>query len=231
MRILKSLSAFFPVHNEEQHVEEMVMRFLKVLPDVTEWFEVLIIDDGSEDRSGQIADALAERHECVGVVHHPRRQGYGMALRSGLAESRGEFIFFTDGDQQFDVAEITRLVPHAFDYDLVIGYRMVRSDHAGRRMNTLLWNWLVRRLFHLQVRDVDCAFKLMRRAAVEQIPLRSVGPTISAELLVKANRSGLSIKEVGVSHYPRRHGKPTGARVRVIARGFVELAQLYWRLR
>lgn len=231
MRGLGSLSAFFPVHNEEQSIEGMVTGFLTVLPDVADWFEVLIVDDGSDDRSGWLADAMAQRHECVRVVHHPKRLGYGAAIRSGLAHSRGDFIFFTDGDQQFDITDITRLLPYAFDYDLVIGYRVTRSDHAGRRLNALAWNWLVRRLFHLQVRDIDCAFKLLRRSAIEQLPLRSVGSAISAELLVRAARAGLSMKEVGVPHYPRRHGKPTGAEVLVIARAFAELVWLYRELR
>ena len=230
MRPLSSLSAFFPVYNEEQSLEGMVTAFLKVLPGVAEWFEILIIDDGSDDRSGWLADALAKQHDQVRVVHHPHRLGYGSALRSGLAHSRGDFIFFTDGDQQFDIADIGRLLPYVYDYDLIIGYRMVRSDHLGRRLNSLLWNWLVRQLFHLRLRDINCAFKLIRRGAIESIPLGSTVQAISAELLAKAHRAGLSIKEIAVPHYPRRSGKPTGAQLRVIAHAFVELARLYREL-
>ena len=228
---LKSLSAFFPVYNEERSVEGMVASLMEALPRAAEWFEILIIDDGSEDRSGELADALAKRHECVRVIHHGHRLGYGAALRSGLAHSQGEFIFVTDGDEQFDIAEISRLLPYAPDYDLVIGYRLVRSDHAGRRLNAFLWNWLVRRLFHLHVTDLNCAFKLLRRSAIQQIPLKTLGQTISAELLVRAKRAGLSMKEVGVTHYPRRHGKPTGAQVLVIARAIAELARFYRELK
>lgn len=230
-RTLKSLTAFFPAYNEEQNIEAMVGSLLKVLPDTADWFEVLVIDDGSRDRTGQIADALAEQNRRIRVVHHPSRSGYGAALRSGLANSRGDFIFFTDGDRQFDVAEIGRLLPFSSDYDLVIGYRMARSDHVGRRLNAWLWNWLIRQLFHIQVRDIDCAFKLIRRGAIQDIPLRSTGSTISAELLVKAKRAGLSMKEVGVNHYPRRSGKQTGAQIRVIMGAFTELARLYRELK
>ena len=134
MSPLSSLSAFFPVYNEEQSLEGMVTALLKVLPEAAEWFEILIIDDGSDDRSGWLADALAKQHDQVRVVHHPSRLGYGSALRSGLVHSRGDFIFFTDGDQQFDIADIRRLLPYASDNDLVVGYRMVRSDH-NRELN------------------------------------------------------------------------------------------------
>ena len=224
---LRSLSAFFPVHDEEDNVVPMAEAVLAVLPDVADAWELVIVDDGSRDATGARADALAAARPGVRVVHHPTNRGYGAAIRSGLAAARHGWVFYTDGDRQFDPRQITRLIaelPHA---DVVVGWRARRADHALRRLNTFAWNTLIGVLFGLRVRDIDCAFKLLSRHALDEVgPLTASGAVISTELLVGVRRRGLAITEIGVHHYPRQAGAPTGASIKVILRALRELVQL-----
>ena len=228
---LSSLSAFFPAHNEEENLVPMAAALLSILPAVADEWELVVVDDGSEDATGRLADELAARHPRVRAVHHRTNRGYGAAVRSGLAAARYDYVFFTDGDHQFDVRQIVRLIPALDRADAVVGYRAHRSDPALRRLNAAGWNLLVRRLLGLPVRDVNCAFKLLRREALSGIALEAEGAMVSAELLARLQSRGARIVEVAVDHFPRRHGTPSGARPRVIARAFVELARLYRRVR
>jgi glycosyltransferase involved in cell wall biosynthesis len=227
---LPSISAFFPAYNEEKNVPGMVERLGAVLPRVADAWEIIVVNDGSADRTGAVADEIAARDPHVRVVHHPTNRGYGGALKSGFAAGRHAWIFFTDGDGQFDVAEIERLLPFAPAYDVVVGYRIARAEGGLRRLNAAGWNWLVRRLFRIPVRDVDCAFKLIKREVLERVHPEAEGAMISTELLARAARAGFTIHEVGVHHRLREHGAPTGANPLVIVRAFYELFKLYRRI-
>ena len=227
---LPGISAFFPAFNEEANVPTMVERLREVLPSVSDDYEIIVVNDGSHDRTAEVADALAAADPHVRVVHHPQNRGYGGALKSGFTASRKPYVFFTDGDGQFDVAEITKLVPYVPEYDVVIGYRIDRAEGGLRRVNAGAWNWLVRRLFGIPSRDVDCAFKLFDRRVFDVVHPQAEGAMISTEVLARAVRAGFRITEVGVHHYPRRHGTPTGANPLVIARAFYELFKLYRRI-
>jgi glycosyltransferase involved in cell wall biosynthesis len=228
---LPSLSAFFPVHDEEDNVVPMAEAVLAVLPEVAVAWELIVVDDGSRDATGARADELARTRAGVRVVHHAANRGYGGALRSGFAAARHERIFYTDGDRQFDPRQITRLIAELPRADVVVGWRARRADHLGRRLNTFAWNLLIRLLFGLRVRDVDCAFKLLPRAALEGLTLEAEGAMISTELLAHLRRRGLRIAEVPVDHFPRTSGTPSGADPRVIVRAFGELRRLYPRIR
>ena len=227
---LPGISAFFPAFNEEANVPTMVERLRAVLPTVSDDYEIIVVNDGSRDRTAEVADALAAADPHVRVVHHPQNRGYGGALKSGFTASRKPYVFFTDGDGQFDVAEITKLVPCVPQYDVVIGYRIDRAEGGLRRVNAGAWNWLVRRLFGIPSRDVDCAFKLFDRRVFDVVHPQAEGAMISTEVLARAVRAGFRITEVGVHHYPRQHGTPTGANPLVIARAFYELFKLYRRI-
>jgi glycosyltransferase involved in cell wall biosynthesis len=190
-------------------------------------YEIVIVDDGSTDGTSAIADDLAARHPHVRVVHHDGNKGYGAALKSGFREATLEWVFYSDSDGQFDLSEIDRLLPHVDANDAVLGHRLRRADHVVRRFNQGLWTALVRLLFRLDVRDVDCAFKLIRRRELERIgPLVSEGAVVSTELLVKLRRAGARMVQVGVSHRPRTAGRPSGNDPRVIARALRELVAL-----
>jgi glycosyltransferase involved in cell wall biosynthesis len=232
MRV-RELSVFLPCYEEEGNVARTVERALAVLRERDlDRFEIIVVDDGSRDGTGALADALAEEHDEVRVSHHVQNQGYGAALRTGFDAAKFPWVFFTDGDGQFDLAEIDGFLAAADDVEVVVGYRLQRADHFGRRVNTWLWSLAVRSLFRLRVRDIDCAFKLLSRHALDEVgPLTASGAVISTELLVGVRRSGLAITEIGVHHYPRQAGAPTGASVNVILRALRELVQLRLRTR
>jgi glycosyltransferase involved in cell wall biosynthesis len=230
---LGSLSFFFPALNEEDHVEAVVRRALDVLPRFADDVEVTVIDDGSTDRTGRIADDLAKADTRVRVVHHGTRRGYGGAVRSGLVSATKEFIFFTDGDRQFDFADVARLFAAIDGVDAVMGYRLVRQDPPRARFVAWVYNWVIRVLFLGGFRDVDCAFKLFRRDVFERVPLervRSNGAFFSAELLITLRRAGIRTREVGVPHYPRTAGKAKGQQPKVILRAIRDLLRLRLRL-
>ncbi len=228
---LPSLSIFLPCYNEEGNVERVVRAALAAAQQIADRYEVIVVDDGSRDRTGEIADGLAAELPAVRAVHNRPNLGYGGAVVRGLTEARMDWIFFTDGDGQFDLAEIPRLVGLLDRCDVAVGYRIHRADPWPRRINAYCWGVLVRALFDLDVRDIDCAFKLLPRRLVQQISLHSRGALISTELLARAQRLGCRIAEVGVRHYPRTAGKQTGANVSVIARAFWELFKLRGRIR
>jgi len=228
-----SLSVFFPAYNEADNLERTVKAAVAAIDSLgIPQVEVIVVDDGSTDGTSDIADALAGPDQRISVVHHLINRGYGAALKSGFAAARLDWVFYTDSDGQFDVEDIQLLLPHAGAFDAVVGYRTRRSDHAIRKLNQALWSRLVRRVLGVNSPDVDCAFKLVRRTSLERIgPLDSDGAVISAELLVKLERSDARVKQISVPHHPRLAGKPSGGSPRVIARAFRELFRLRRTLR
>jgi glycosyltransferase involved in cell wall biosynthesis len=223
---LKNLSVFFPAYNEEENIARTVENALKVLPSFVENFEVIIVNDGSRDHTKEVAEELAGKHENVKVVSHEKNRGYGAALKTGLTSSKYENIFFTDGDEQFDIKEIERLLPLVPECDIAAGFRIKRNDPIHRVINGKAYNLLVRLLFGLNVRDIDCAFKIIKKKVVESVSLKSESQFVSAELLIKAKKQGFAIKQTGVHHFPREKGSPTGNSLRAIFNSFKELFQL-----
>jgi glycosyltransferase involved in cell wall biosynthesis len=225
------LSYFFPAHNEEANLEGLVLEALETLPLLADAFEIIAVNDGSRDRTGEIADRLAAEHPgVVRAVHHPVNRGYGGALRSGFEASRYELLAFTDGDRQFRVADLGRLLDRLAGPDrpdVVAGYRIRRADPAIRVLYARTYKLANRIFFGLRVRDVDCACKLFRREALDGVRVESGGAFFSAELLIKAQSAGRSVVEVGVPHYPRTAGSPTGAKPSVIWRAVKD----FWGLR
>ncbi len=223
----KSVSFVLPAFNEQGNVERAVTQCVQVAERLGLVFEVIVVDDGSRDDTCAIVDAIAAADVRVRPVHHSRNRGYGAALKSGLFAARLDRVFFTDADLQFDVGEIGHLLDRADDFEIVAGYRAPRMDPWGRRLNGWVWTRLVDTLFHVGVRDVDCAFKILDRRIFERIPLYSIGAFVNTELLVRAKAEGFRVCEVPVTHLPRRAGQATGANPRVIARALHEL----WVLR
>jgi glycosyltransferase involved in cell wall biosynthesis len=226
-----SISVFFPCYNEQDNVGRTTQRAVEVLEGLGADFEILIVDDGSADQTSVRADAIAVGDSRVRVVHHPQNMGYGAALQSGIRAAKKEFIFFTDGDGQFDIGEIKLLLPLIKQNDLVCGYRLDRKDPFMRKLNGWMWTQLVNLLFGMRIRDIDCAFKLFRAEIFDGMKMSSSGALISAEILARATRRGFRVAEVGVHHYPRTAGKQTGAKLTVIIRAFRELFKLYNRIR
>jgi len=206
---------------------------LAVLPRFADDIEVTVIDDGSTDRTGQIADDLAKADARVRVVHHGARRGYGGAVRSGLVSATKEFIFFTDGDRQFQIPDVGRLISAIDGVDAVMGYRLKRQDPPRTRFVAWVYNRVISVMFLGGFRDVDCAFKLFRREVFERAPLarvRSNGAFFSAEMLITLRRAGIRTRDVGVPHYPRTAGKAKGQQPKVILRAIRDLLRLRLRL-
>jgi glycosyltransferase involved in cell wall biosynthesis len=228
-----ALTFFFPAYNEEANIERTVAVALEAIGPMVGSLEVLAIDDGSTDRTPELADALAAADPRVRVVHQANR-GYGGALKAGFANARGELIAFSDGDLQFDLAELKRLLDRMADgsrpVDAVIGWRIKRRDPFHRLVIAKTYNLIVSVLFGLRVRDIDCAMKLFRRQVFEGIRLDAEGPFLSAELLIKLNARGVRMDQVGVTHYPRTAGQNTGASFRKILRTFGDIFRLRWKL-
>lgn len=225
------LSYFFPAHNEEANIEALVAEALETLPTLAETFEIIAVDDGSKDTTPELADRLAAAHpDIVRAVHLRPNRGYGGALRAGFEASRYELLAFTDGDRQFKVADIGRLTARMADADhpdVVVGFRIKRADPIVRILYARAYKLANRIFFGLRVTDVDCACKLFQRSALEGIRVESGGAFFSAELLNRIRQAGRSIAEVGVPHYPRTAGSPTGAKPSVIWRAVKD----FWLLR
>jgi glycosyltransferase involved in cell wall biosynthesis len=229
---VSSLSFFFPAFNEEATVESLVRKAQRLLPEMAHAWEIIPVNDGSKDETGTILSRLAaEDSEHVHPVHHEVNRGYGGAVISGFANARYDLIFFTDGDQQFDLGELPLFIEKADDGDIILGFRKSRRDPLTRMLYGFMWGTLVRMLFGFKARDVNCAFKLVKRSVMDKVKLSSMGAVISTELLAKAHKEGFRFVEVGVTHYPRTAGKPTGANGKVILRAFKELFSLYKKLK
>ena len=211
----------------------MIDDALAVLPRYADDIEITVVDDGSTDRTGALADEAGARDPRVHAIHHGSRRGYGGAIRSGLMAAKKDWIFYTDGDRQFALEDLGRLVEASAGVDAVVGYRIKRADPARRRFVAWVYNRLIRLLFGGGWRDVDCAFKLFRRDVFARVPLSRVtsnGAFFSPELLITLRHSGVRVRQVGVRHFPRTAGEEKGATPRVVARAIRDLFALRFRL-
>jgi len=225
-----SVSIFFPCYNEQENVARVTEQAVAVAENLRGDYEIIIIDDGSTDDTGRIADGIAATHDRVRVVHHERNLGYGAALQSGFKAATKEFVFYTDGDGQFDIGELPGLLPLMQEYDIVSGYRLNRQDGLVRVLGGWVWTRLNCLVFSLNVRDMDCAFKLYKRAIFDTIKMESTGALIDTEILARAAKKGYRITQKGVHHFPRTTGRQTGASPKVVLRALRELLRLRRRI-
>jgi hypothetical protein len=220
------LSVCLPAYNEEANIPGMLQAASAILPEFVEDFEVIVVDDGSSDRTAERAGRYARDDARVRLIRHDRNRGYGASLSTAFRAARGDLVFFTDADGQFSLLDLGLLLKSVRKSDVVIGYRHPRADHSGRLLNAWAWNRLIRLLLGVRVRDLDCAFKLFRREIVEQLELTATGSCINAEIMVQCARRGWIVREVPVHHYPRAGGVATGAAPGVICRALRELPGL-----
>ncbi len=230
---INQLSVFFPLVNEEGNVETIVKKAVEVLESLNFEYEIILINDGSKDSTGQVIEKIAQGNPLIKVINHPSNLGYGEALKSGFYSARYDTIVYTDGDGQFDFSEVTKFLDKINDYDVIIGYRIKRQDPFFRILFKEGWKLSLFAFFRLTLKDVDCGFKMVKRSVLEKIPhLQSQrGAMINAELVIKAKKAGFKIGQVGVNHYPRLSGKPTGANIKVIIKSFLDLIRLWWELK
>jgi glycosyltransferase involved in cell wall biosynthesis len=225
------LSFVFPVFDEVHNIRPLLEESLALAPRLARDFEIIVVDDGSRDGSAAVVDAMCRADGRIRLIRHAQNRGYGAALRAGLHEARGDLVFFTDADLQFDLDELSNLLAHTDEFDIVAGYRRPRRDPWPRRIIAHTWALIVRGLFDLRVRDIDCAFKVFRRHVIRAIPIASIGAFVNTEILVRAQTAGYRIHQVPVSHRRRRFGRQSGGSPRVLVRAVVELAMLYRELR
>ncbi|MCL4383986.1 glycosyltransferase family 2 protein [Patescibacteria group bacterium] len=233
--MLRELSVFFPVYNEEANIRQTVETAIPIIKKTAEKWEIIIVNDGSKDNSLAIINDLARLYRpYIKVINHPVNRGYGAAFKSGLYAARYGWIAFTDADGQFDFSEISVLIStqKQTGADLVIGYYLKRQVPIYRIFGSTLWQLAVLALFGLRVRDIDCGFKLINKVVPDTIPRLEAerGPFINSEFLIKAKKAGFKIVEVGVHHYPRRAGIATGAKLNVILSGLRDLFSLKKKL-
>jgi len=227
-----SLSVFFPAYNDAPSLPALVGKTIEVLREHVEDYEVIVVNDGSYDNTADVLDELRDRYApYLRVITHPQNRGYGGALRTGLASAKKDFVFYTDGDGQYDVGELPELLRLCGPKTgLVNGFKLERQDPAHRIWIGNVYNFCARLLFRIRIHDIDCDYRLIRRSLLDQIQLTSTSGTICVELVRKLELSGCEVREVGVHHYPRLHGKSQFFRVRSLAITFYQLLRLWVRL-
>ena len=208
-RSQRSLSVVLPAYNEEENIESAIDEARQAVQRLTSNWEIVVVDDGSRDATAALVEAMHERDSRVRLVRFPRNRGYGAAIRAGFSASRGDLIFYTDSDRQFDISELRFFLPLMDETDVAIGFRVYRYDTVVRCMTSWLYNRLVSLMFRVRVRDVDCSFKLFRREVLESMDLESTDFFIDTELVAKARKWNFRLLEKGVRHYPRKAGEST----------------------
>jgi glycosyltransferase involved in cell wall biosynthesis len=227
-----SLSVFFPAYNDAPSLPALLAATFDVLEREVADYEVIVVNDGSYDNTGEVLEELRRTYSpYLRIVTHEVNRGYGGALRSGFASATKAYVFYTDGDGQYDTGELPKLLDLAGpETGLVNGYKLQRQDPAHRIWIGNVYNFCARLLFRIRIRDIDCDYRLIRRDLLEQIHLTSTSGTICVELVRKLELSGCEVKEVGVHHYPRKHGRSQFFRIRSLAVTFLQLLRLWIRL-
>jgi glycosyltransferase involved in cell wall biosynthesis len=229
---LPEISIFFPAYNEAGNIEVAIKQALKVATQIAHKFEVIVVNDGSQDNTYKIAKKLSQKYASVRVVTQ-KNQGYGGALKRGFKTAKYEWIFFTDSDLQFDMSELKKFIQYTKDNDLVIGYRKNRAEGFKRALLAKalkIWNRVLLG-FPSEIKDIDCAFKLIHKSVIQQTqPLMSDGAMISTELLLKAIHENYAYRQIGVRHYRRLHGSPTGSNRKVILKAVFDTFRLQYML-
>lgn len=232
---LTELSVFFPCYNEESNIESTVSKALPLIKEIAPKWEVLLINDGSKDKTLKKCQLLAKKYPNIRVINHPHNRGYGAAFKSGLYGSIYNWIVFTDADGQFDFQDINLLIQtqKSTQADMVIGFYLGRQVSLVRKFGSAIWQIAVYLLFGLKVKDIDCGFKMINKKIPDTIPPLEAerGPFINSEFLIKSIESNFHIVEVGVHHYPRTAGVATGANLNVVIAGFKDLFRLWFKLK
>jgi glycosyltransferase involved in cell wall biosynthesis len=228
---LSSITAFFPCYNDAGTIPTMIIRAVQTLREIADDYEVLVIDDGSTDDARRVLHEMEAKTEQLRVIHHDRPSGYGGVLRAGFAAATKDWIFYTDGDAQYDARELQLLVEAVSDgVDMVNGYKIKRRDPFHRVVIGLLYQYFVKLAFGLAIRDVDCDFRLMRRSIFERVTLESTTGTITFEMVKKIQDAGYRIVEVPVRHWYRQYGQSQFFNFPRVARTLIALAGWWWRL-
>jgi len=226
-----SITVFFPAYNDAGTIASMVVLADRTLRKLTDDYEMIVVNDGSRDHTAQVLSELESIYPRLRLIHHTANRGYGSALRTGFANASKELIFYTDGDAQYDVRELEKLVRlMTDDIDVVNGYKISRSDPWHRIIIGTIYRWIVRLAFGIRISDVDCDFRLVRRASYNRVRLASTSGTICVEMIKSFQDAGLRFAEAPVYHYHRAYGKSQFFNFRRLLKTFRDLSALWWRL-
>lgn len=213
-----TISFFCPAYNDEENLPILIPQVIEVLKKNTSKFEIVIVEDGSPDNTGKVADSLQKKYpKLISVIHHKKNMGYGATLRDGFSRaSKYDFVMYTDGDNQYHASDIKKLIAPLKKYDVVLGYRLNRFLSQKRLIQTNVCNMLVRLLFNVHAKDINCSMKIFRKDIVKKMKLASNSSFIDAEMIISLKRQNIKFTEVGVRHYPREFGQASGGKMSVI---------------
>ena len=225
---IKSLSIFFPAYNDSQSIPGLIQTANSVAGDITNDYEILVINDGSKDDTKNIVEEVQKKYNKLKVINHSKNLGYGAALASGFKNSKKEWIFYTDGDGQYDPKELLLLLKNINpDIDVVNGYKLIRSDNFVRKILGQLYNFSLHMLYRIPISDIDCDFRLIRRSKINNIKLNSSGGSVCLELILKLQKNGARFAEIGVHHYEREYGHSQIFNIKNILKMFFENFNFY----
>lgn len=226
-----SISFFCPAYNDEGNLPILIPKIVLLLKKICSSFEIVIVNDASPDKTGKVADMLAGKYASnVSVIHHSKNKGYGGALRSGFQYAKKyPYVFYTDGDNQYSVAVLEDMLRYIPQYDVVVGCRKMRELTWQRKLQSICYNGLIRLLFNLKNKDVNCAIKLFKREYINKLNLSSASAFLPAEILIELKKHKVKIKSVEVIHYPRTHGKASGGKLSVIFPTFLDMIKYYFK--
>lgn len=213
---LSSVSFFCPAYNDEKNLPVLVPHVSKFLSEITDTYEIIIVHDGGPDRTGEVADRLATEFPNVRVIHHPKNLGYGVTLRDGFQAAKYDYVMYTDGDNQYDVREFLPYLSLLEEADVLSGYVTEKAASFRRKVQSEVYNWLIRILFFVWCRDIDCAMKIYKRNVLNNIEVKSPSCFIDAEMIIKAKKAGFKVAQFPVTHFPRTEGVASGSKFNVI---------------
>lgn len=226
-----SISVFFPAYNDAETIASMIVLADRTLRRLTEDYEIIVVNDGSRDQTAQVLSEMESIYPGLRVIHHPANKGYGSALRTGFAIASRDWIFYTNGDAQYDIQELEKLVPlMTGDIEVVNGYKISRQDPIHSVVVGNIYNWIIRLAFGIKIRDVDCDFRLVRRASYNRVRLSSTSGTICVEMIKSFQDAGLRFVEVPVHHHHRAYGKSQFFNFTRLFKTFRDLSGLWWQL-
>jgi len=220
---LRSVSFFCPAYNDEKNLPVLIPYVSEFLKEITNAYEIIIVHDGSPDRTGEVADALSREYPNVRVIHHAKNIGYGSALRDGFMAAKYDYVMYTDGDNQYDVREFLPYLYLLDTADVLSGYATKKAVSFRRKIQSEVWNWLIHILFFVWCRDIDCSMKIYKRGVLENISIRSSSCFIDAEMIIKAKKASFKVAQFPVTHFLRTEGLASGSKMSVIVPTIAEM--------
>ncbi|MEK7114259.1 MAG: glycosyltransferase family 2 protein [Patescibacteria group bacterium] len=220
---LSSVSFFCPAYNDEKNLPVLVPYVSEFLKEITDVYEIIIVEDGSPDKTGEVADALVREYPNVRIIHHAKNMGYGAALRDGFVAAKYDYMMYTDGDNQYDVYEFLPYMHLLESSDVLSGYVTQKELSFRRKMQSEVYNWLIRILFFVWYLDINCAMKIYKREVLDSISIKSSSCFIDAEMILKAKKAGFTVAQFPVTHFPRTEGLASGSKMSVIVPTIVEM--------